>query len=539
MKPLRSIAITITSAVVLLGACSQALAADACERLASLKLPHTTITAAQSVPAGKFEKPPGAQGPPRGPPPDFSVLPALCRVTATARPTPESDIRIEIWMPVAGWTGRLDGVGTGGFAGAVNYIDMIPALLAGNATAGTDTGHVIGADMANPTWALGHPARVTDFGYRGVHEMTQIAKSIIKAFYGSGPGHSYFLGCSNAGRQALMEAQRFPQDYDGILAGAPANYWTRAGIWTSELAATMKHGGYIPSAKLATVERTVNAACDARDGVADGILNDPRDCHFDPAALLCKAGDSDQCLTAAQVGVLRSLYAGPHDAQGHLIYPGFLPGAESGRDGWALWIMGPAPAQGMEFAFAHGYFSNIIFSKPDWDFKDIDLDGALHAAETKTARILNATDPDLSAFASRGGKLILYHGWNDPALPALNTVNYYESVVRHMGARATTDFTRLYMVPGMHHCTGGPGPDSFGQNGPAEHTDPQHDIELALEQWVEKAVAPSSIIATKYVDNDIGKGVRITRPLCPYPQAAQWTGRGSTDDAANFVCKTP
>ena len=442
-------------------------------------------------------------------------------------------------MPAVGWNGRLDGIGTGGFAGAVNYMDMIPALQAGSATAGTDTGHTIGADMTNPTWALGHPVRVTDFGYRGVHEMTRVAKATIKAFYGGGPRHSYFVGCSNAGRQALMEAQRFPQDYDGILAGAPANYWTRAGIWTNGLAAAIEHGGYIPAAKLATVERAVNSACDARDGVSDGILNDPRACHFDPAKLLCKTGDSDQCLTEVQVAVLKSLYAGPHDAKGRRIYPGFLPGAESGPGGWDLWIMGPAPGKGMLFGFGRGFFSNIIFGKPDWDFKDIDMDAALNAAETKTARILNATDPDLSAFESRGGKLMLYHGWNDPALPALNTINYYESIVRRLGARATTEFTRLYMVPGMHHCTGGPGPASFGQNGPTEHDDPKYNIERALEQWVEKGIAPSSIIATKYVDDDVRKGVKMTRPLCPYPQAAKWTGRGSTDDAANFVCREP
>jgi feruloyl esterase len=224
---------------------------------------------------------------------------------------------------------------------------------------------------------------------------------------------------------------------------------------------------------------------------------------------------------------------------GHKIFPGHLPGAEDGLGGWGLWITGPAPGKSLQFAYSTGYFSNMVYENPDWNYKAADLDETVQTNDAQLARILNATDPNLMAFKARGGKLILYHGWNDPAISALNTINYYTSVVNRMGARETDAFVKLYMVPGMQHCGRGPGPDSFGQNGPTESADPQHNIQSALEQWVEKAIAPSSIIATKYVEDESQMRIKMTRPLCPYPQAAMWTGTGSTDDAANFVCKAP
>jgi hypothetical protein len=527
----------IIAIVTLFGVCGKALATAPCEGLASLQLPNTTITLTQTVSAGAFVPPPGPLGPPGVPPPDFKALPAFCRVAASVKPTKDSDIRIEVWMPMEGWSGRLLSVGNGGFAGAISYGEMIQALHAGNATASTDTGHIAPSNPMDGSWAIGHPEKVVDFGYRGIHEMTRLAKATAKAFYGGEPRYSYFESCSNGGRQALMEAQRFPEDYNGILAGAPANYWTRVGIWAIAMKPALDRGGYIPAAKLATVARAVNAACDAQDGVSDGIVDDPRTCHFKPATLLCQARDSDKCLTAPQVAVLEQLYAGAHDAKGRAIYPGYLPGGEEGPAGWGLWIMGAAPGQSLIFGFERGFFAGMVSEKADWDFKDVEVDAAVNAAEAKTAKILNATDPNLTAFKSKGGKLILYHGWNDPALPALNTIEYYDNVVSRMGTRATAEFTRLYMVPGMQHCGGGPGPANFGESGPTEPPDPQHNIGLALQQWVEKGVPPSSIIATRYPQGALKQSLKMTRPLCPYPQRAVWTGTGSTDDAANFACK--
>lgn len=537
--PVKSVAIGIV--VALFGLCGQASAKQTCESLASLKLPNATITMAQPVAAGAFVPPPGAAfGPPGTPTPDFKSLPAFCRVAATIKPTQDSDIKVEVWMPAAEWSGRLLDSGEGAYAGVIDYGGLFKAVQLGSASASTDTGHAIpNGNMTDVSWALGHPEKVKDFGYRGIHEMTQLAKSVIKAFYGNEPRHSYFESCSNGGRQALMEAQRFPQDYDGILAGAPANYWSRLAIWTIELTPLLDHGGYIPPAKIAAIARAVDAACDARDGVGDGILNDPRTCRFDPASIQCKSGESDQCLTQPQVAALRAIYAGPHDSQGRALYPGYMPGGEDGPNGWAQWIMGPAPGKAALFALGRGGFADMIFEKPDWDFKQVGVDEATKTADAKIGESLNAIDPDLTAFKARGGKLILFHGWNDPALAPLNTVNYYDSVESRMGESTVAAFARLYMVPGMQHCDGGPGPDSFGQTGPTTHADPQHNIALALQQWVESGVAPASIIATKYVGDDPGKGVKMTRPLCPYPQAATWTGKGSTDDAANFVCKLP
>jgi feruloyl esterase len=522
--------------LALLGARAEAAAAQLCESLASVKIPDATITVAEPVAAGAFVPPiPAGRG---GTPVSFKDLPAFCRVAATVRPTKDSDIKVEVWMPAEGWNGKFRGWGNGGFAGSIGYVGIGIALKQGYAVAGTDTGHA-SPQMIDARWALGHPEKIADFGYRAIHEMTRVAKATIKAFYGKDPRHSYFGSCSNGGRQALMEAQRFPQDYDGILAGAPANFWTHLfdKALADSQATTLDPGSYIPASRLPAIARAVNAACDAQDGVSDGILNDPRQCHFDPAILLCGPNNAEECLTAQQVTALKKLYAGPDDAKGHKIFPGYLPGAEDGPGGWAPWITGSSPGESLLFAFSTGYFSNMVYGDPDWNYKAAHLNETVQKNDAKLAKILNATDPNLTAFKARGGKLILYHGWNDPAISALNTINYYTSVVDRMGARQTDAFVKLYMVPGMQHCSGGPGPDSFGENGPAENADPRHDIQLALEQWVENAIAPSSITATKYVEDDPKKGVKMTRPLCPYPQVAKWTGKGSTADATSFVCQ--
>ncbi|MGC2526281.1 MAG: tannase/feruloyl esterase family alpha/beta hydrolase [Candidatus Acidiferrum sp.] len=511
-------------------------AGQPCEKLAQLALPNTQITSAKTVAAGAFSPPANLAPWLGGDPSLYRHLPSFCRVTAVAKPSSDSDIKIEVWMPVAGWNGKFRGQGNGGFAGEIDYGSLAGALGQGYATAATDTGHE--ADSTDAKWALGHPEKIIDFAYRAIHEMTVVGEEAVKSFYGDKPQHNYFSSCSNGGRQALMESQRYPEDYDGILAGAPANYWTHllsGALWDAQ-ATTEDPASYIPSSKIPTIAKAVNDSCDAIDGVTDGVLNDPRKCHFDPASLLCKANDSDSCLTEPQVTALKKLYEGAHDSKGHEIFPGFVPGGENGGNGWSLWITGSVPGKSLLFAFGDGYFADMVYDKPDWDYKKANLVDAVAASDKKFADVLNAMNSNLKPFESRGGKLIIYHGWNDAAISPLNTINYFERVETTLGKPVTDSFLRLYMVPGMQHCGGGPGPDVFGQYGSSPQNDPQHNMYMALEQWVEKGVAPSEIIAAKLGPGAAEPVVKETRPLCAYPQAAKYKGTGDTNDAGNFVC---
>jgi TonB family protein len=501
--------------------------AASCESLAALKLPDTTITAAQPVGAGAFAPPSGV------PAAAVKGLPAFCRVAATLKPAKDSDIKIEVWLPLTGWNGKYRGQGNGGFAGSIDYPGLATALSAGYASASTDTGH--SGSPINASWALGHPDKIVDFGWRAIHEMTLKAKSIIQAFYGDAPKKSYFSACSNGGRQGLMEAQRFPEDYDGIIAGAPANYWTKVFatfIWNIQ-AMQAEPGSYIGGNKIPAIAKAVSAACDANDGVKDGVLNDPRACHFDPKVLLCQQGDSDSCLTAPQVAALKKIYDGPVDAKGRQMFPGFLPGGEDGEGGWATWIA-HAPGKDLQTIFASGFYSNMISTKDPIDLKTINIEAAVKLADDQQGQTFNAIDPDLKAFARRGGKLIIYHGWSDAALPPMGSVNYYNSVEEALGPGKPSLFMRLFMVPGMQHCGEGPGANSFGEFAPAGDAD--HDVSLALERWVEKGTAPDKLIATKFVGDKPEKGVAMTRPVCAYPQAATYKGSGDTNDAQNFEC---
>jgi feruloyl esterase len=334
-----------------------------------------------------------------------------------------------------------------------------------------------------------------------------------------------------------MEAQRFPADYDGILAGAPANYWTHllvTGMWTVR-ATSLDPASYIPAGKIPALSKAVLAACDSQDGLSDGLLNDPRQCHFDPGTILCKEADADACLTGPQVAALKKIYQGPRDSAGHQLFSGYMPGGEAGRGGWPLWITGTAPARSLIGFFSVGYFSNMVYEKKDWDFKTFDIDEATRLADSKTGNALNSTDPNLKPFMDRGGKLILYHGWSDAAIPAPNTIDYYNSVVDKLGQQPTETFVRVFMAPGLQHCGGGPGPNSFGQDGEGA-PDADHNAYVALEHWVEKGEAPNKLIATKFVDDNPSKGAQMTRPLCPYPQIAKYKGAGDTNDAGNFMC---
>jgi feruloyl esterase len=501
----------------ILAAPAAAWAGD-CAGLAKLSIPAATIAVAEEVTSGASN---GQKN-----------LPPFCRVAGVLRPSSDSEIRFETWMPLTGWNWKFQGIGNGGFAGSITYAGLADAVRNGYAAASTDTGHQGGGTDAG--WAMGHPEKVIDFGHRAIHETTVAGKAITEAFYGAKPKRAYFNSCSNGGRQALMEAQRYPEDYDGIIAGAPANHWTHLlGLAVSNMQATAgSAASYIPQSKLPAIQAAALAACDKTDGVEDGVIENPASCRFDPGTLACGGAENDKCLTADQVKALRKLYDGYRDAKGKLLYPGYSPGGEAEQGGWGPWITGAAPEKSLLFAFGMGFYRNIVFGDPNWDYRKF-TDADFKTAVAKTASILDATDPDLRRFKARGGKLILYHGWCDAAIPPQAAIDYYESVQKKMGKKAAAEFVRLFMVAGMQHCGGGAGANSFGQMGVAQG-DARTNISAALEKWVETGVAPEVIIAVRKT----ASGAR-TRPLCAYPKVAKYKGTGSTDEAENFECAAP
>jgi feruloyl esterase len=486
--------------LVLVIAVSWRLAGSAvpCESLANLALPHSAITLAQTVAAGQLTLPPGAVPTfPGFPAPNFGNLPAFCRVAATLKPTSDSQIKIEVWLPMSNWNRELESVGNGAWAGSISYRDLATALTAGYAAASTDTGHT----ETTAAFVVGHPERLIDFAYRAVHEMTIAAQSVTSSYYGSTAVRAYFNGCSTGGRQALTEAQRFPDDYDGIIAGAAANYPSHlqgAQVWTTEI--TNQSDGYIPPTKYPLIHNAVLEACDALDGVKDRVLEDPRRCHFDPQTIACKGPDAPTCLTSAQVEVTRKIYAGP----GLSLFPGLERGSELG---WAT-LSGPKP-----MALAAETYQYLVFKDPKWDYLKFDAARDIATADKVVGPIMNAIDPNVKPFFEHGGKLLMYHGWADPGIAPQNSVNYFTSVGK------ASDSIRLFMVPGMGHCAGGDGTDDFDKIG-------------TLAQWVETGKAPDRIQAAHKTKGVVDR----TRPLCPYPQTAHYRGSGSTDDAANFVC---
>ena len=506
-------------------------AADQCAELVGMPLQAAKIRATELVPAGPFVSPNapriGAEVAPA------VSLPAFCRVQAIAEPA----VQFEVWLPANGWNGKFQGVGNGGTAGEISYVAMTAALLRGYATASTDTGHV-NARPFDSSWALGNPDLVADFGHRALHVTTVHAKAIVQKFYARPAAHAYYVGCSKGGQQGLMEAQRYPGDYDGIIAGDPANDWTRfyagAHLWYS-LATLKDPESYIPANKIALLGDAVTAACDALDGIRDGVPDDPRKCKFDPVQLQCADGqDVASCMTAKQVRAIKDIWAGAHTSKGERVYPGLVPGGEASPAGWAAWTIGTGPFTGLHWYAAEGWFKNVVFGDTNWDFRSFDYDRDLPLALQRTSEGVDANDPNLRPLQAHGGKLIVYHGWSDPDISPLASIGYYERVVDEL-ARAepatasqrtraealahTQSFFRLFMVPGMAHCAGGPGTSSFDMLG-------------ALENWVERGVAPEKVIAARIVD---GVTTR-TRPLCMYPAVARWSGQGSTDDAANFSC---
>src|SRR5436305_3058390 len=473
---------------------AQAASATQCSALSRLKLPDvTSITATLVV--------------------TTSTLPEYCNVQGNIGP---GTIGFVVQLPTS-WNGKRFNQGGGGYVGLIP--DASAVLPLGYATAATDTGHKGGGALGgalDATWALNNPQGVIDFGYRAVHVTTTTAKAITAAYYGRGPSRSYFNGCSRGGGQGLMEAQRFPEDFDGLVVGAPAFDWTEFMMgfnWDSRAVAAAP----IPVTKLPLIENAVTAQCDAADGLVDGLVQDPRACNFDPGILRCPGADAPNCLTAAQVQAVRKVYAGPSRSNGRPITPGFPAGAES-NGGWDVWISGGSIDPPLQFTFQDQFFRYIVFNNPSYNPFTFNFDtdpGKL----TRTGLILNATDPDLHALQKRGSKIVMYHGWTDHALSALKTIDYYEDVDRAMGtAHAVRDFFRFFLVPDMHHCGGGPGPNVFDAFSP-------------LVDWVEHGNAPQRIIASG------GAVAGRTRPLCVYPQHAVYKGTGSIDDAANFACR--
>ncbi len=480
--------------------------AATCESLAKLAFPDATVNMAQVVPAGEFKQP---GNPPRGADP-YKTLPAFCRVMATLRPSSDSDIKVEVWLPSNGWNGKFQAVGNGGWAGVISYSALAEAVQGGYASASTDTGHVGGRG----TFALDHPEKLIDFSYRSEHEMTVKSKAVIQAFYGNAPKLSYWNGCSTGGRQGLKEAQKYPDDYDAIIAGAPANR-TAISLWIAD--AVLKNpDSYIPPAKYPMIHQAALARCDAKDGVKDGLIDDPTKCDFDPKVLLCKGGDGPECLTAPQVAAAKKIYSpGINPRTGQQTFSSLVPGTELG---WGIQALGPEPSQNI-----YDQYKYVVFKSENWDWKTFNFDADVARGDLPENVPMNATDPNLKAFFAHNGKLLLYHGWSDPNVPTLNTIKYYKSVVDTMGGAAkTSDNVRLFLEPGMGHCGGGEGPNVF-------------DKVSALEQWVEQKKAPEKMIASHMTDGKVDR----TRPLCAYPQVAKYKGTGSIDDAANFTCKAP
>ena len=490
----------IGSLVLLLAA-----AAAPCDSLATLKFSDAVITAAAIVPEGP---PParGSAGAGTGGPAQArggaapANIPAHCRVQMTLKPTPDSLINMELWLPLQNWNGKFLGVGNGGFAGSIQgrTNEMPDALRRGYATAGTDTGH----QDPGGDWAIGHPEKMIDFAYRSTHEMTLKAKAIVKAFYERPAQYSYFKGCSTGGRMALMEAQRYPDDYDGIIAGSLANrhihMWT-AGVARSVELSRHPEGG-LTADKAAVVNRMITSTCDV---LKEGFLNDPRQCTVDFSKLRCAAGkDDDSCLTVAQLRTVNTFYGGVKNAKGELIFSGQALG-------------NPIPALPGTNRPPGGVFDivRIAFNDPNLDWQTFDLDRDMPVID-KAVGYVDAVNPDLGAFKTRGGKLLLTHGWADTGITPENTIWYYDAVLNKMGP-SQSEWMRLFMAPGMGHCGGGPGVNTF-------------DSIATLETWVEKRVAP---------DRMLGKGVDgFARPLCPYPQHAEYKGSGDLKDAANWTC---
>ena len=498
-----------------------------CTGLVGLALPGAVVLSAEPVAAGRFKAEDIKEKPELG---------AFCRVVGSARPSIDSDIRFEVWLPEVGWNGRLWGVGNGNFAGSISQRALGNRMGMGYAAVQTDAGHE--ADSMDASWASGHPEKIVDFGHRGIHEAVVNAKRIVAAFYGRKPSRAYFGSCSNGGREALMEAQRYPDDYDGIIAGAPAGDWTHLFLSHAQIqfAWLADDSRRVSANKLLALQSAVLAACDGLDGVKDGVIEDPQRCAVDPSTLACSGTETDRCLTPPQLETVQKLYAGQLSSSGRPLLPGYAPGSEGG---WGEMQFGSAPRTGEGFKYAIGFFRDFVFEDPKWDFHSFEPERDGRLTDERLASALNATDPDLRKFAARGGKLIMYHGWSDAVIPAQSSIDYYQQVRGVMGEAGANAAVRLFMAPGVEHCDGGSGPNSFGQFS-AGAGDADTSLGAALQRWVEQGTAPERIVATKLSnDDDPGSEVVRSRPLCAWPLVARYRGEGNTDAASSFDCGPP
>lgn len=437
--------------------------------------------------------------------------PAFCRVRAELRPVADSRIGVDVWLPLKGWNGRFVQLGTGGFAGTIPEAGLAAEVRRGSAAAVTDTGHR-GEDGFDARWAEGAPERVIDYGYRSLKVSSKAARAVTAAFYRRAPRYSYFVGCSNGGRQALMVAQRFPEAFDGVLAGAPALRWSSqlaSFSWTQQV--LRAPGGLIPVGKLPAIQAAALAACRPQAKIVAGVATDPRACRLKAEALLCLGPETDRCLTAPQARALTAIQDGARDpATGRPLSFGFEATSAAAPGGWDAWIVNPDRTSKSQITFAEQFFAHVAQARPGWRVEDLRWPQDLAAAKA-LAPTLDATDPDLSRFRARRGKLLIYAGWADPVIPPRSAIDYYEHLDSSTGVR-------LFMVPGMLHCQGGPAPAAFGQApiAPAARADRAHDIRRALEAWVEQGQAPERLVAVRYRDDDPHKGVAATRTLTPY-----------------------
>ena len=493
----------LSGAVVALLSPTAAFAQDACANVAALaRLPNTTIVSAKAMPAN-------AQG----------GVPAFCEVQATISPVAGSRIGAIYRLP-ANWNGKVLGIGGGGFAGNLSIAAATNGLSRGYAVIQNDMGHESTAAL-DPAFAIKAPGQpnvegIIDFCHRATHLATTVGKSLVTNYYGRPPQHAYWQGCSTGGRQGLAEVQRYPDDYDGVIAGAPV--YTPLVYSNAILRVQAFHkkpeSNLLP-AHVPLIQKSVLNACDAKDGVADGILTDPRACTWDPGQLACNGAASESCLTPAQVETVRRVYSGVKTKDGKVAA---MPLMRGGETDWVARMVGtPAQPRGVNSVLGAPFMSHIVKNDPSYDLMSFDPERDMAALSSGLAAEVHQQNPDISKFVARGGKLLLWHGFNDPGPSPLSTIAYLDAVKEKVPA--ATDSVRLFLAPGVLHCGGGAGPDRF-------------DSLTAMEQWVEKGTPPASMIATK-------ANQPISRPLCPYPQLAKYKGTGDTNDAVSFACSAP
>jgi feruloyl esterase len=494
-------------AVVALGSVNATTPAPlGCEALGQQRVANGRVLSAESVAAGAFTPPNATDANATAP---FTTTPAFCRVTLKLTPSSDSDIRVEVWLPQAGWNRKLQASGNGGLSGAIPYPAMAASVKAGYAAVGTDAGHV----GENADFVAGHPEKLVDFGHRAIHEMTVAAKTVVAARYDSSPARAYFSSCSTGGRQALIEAQRYPDDFDGIAAGDPS--WDQmrlyaARVWLNTYV-NRSPAAVIPPSKYPMIHAAVLDKCDALDGVKDGVIEDPARCAFDFSTLTCRGEDRADCLTKDQAETANAMTRPIRDPKsGSLLHPGrYYPGSELGWGG----VAGPRPS-----GESHEGMRKIVFT-PEWDYHTIKVPDDVERAVKADKGLLYGGDPDLSRFFMRGGKLLMYHGWADPLVSPDTSLLMFKRINDAVGSAAANSLA-LFMVPGMSHCQGGPGTDVF-------------DKVAALDRWLDTGKKLESIEAAHMTAGVVDR----TRPLCAYPMTAHYKGTGSTDDATNFRCQ--